>query len=341
MNVSKTLAAAIAATTIVGAVGLAYAQTTNNRRIRRRPSSPPTPDASGSRTRRREPAVEGSHGTQSSAAPSAADNSSTADPGHADPTQPATTDSSMANEPAARLTATDPIRPAARANTPSCSPVDAETTDRASRPCLQARRRGRGRAQARRAARCRRAGADLAARGRGHACTPGTGALRVQAAATPGLSADFRSSGLRRRPLRGRLGHRLAGQPAPALRDPRQARGDGLRVRRQRPPRRREPRAAGLRAPATTRWPASASGRSSTCGPKNAPRRPAASSAEPGRNAPAKTWCGSTTTPRSRCTVCAWSTRTSAASSGWPRRPVARPHLLRLHQRAGGASSSR
>jgi hypothetical protein len=127
MNVSKSLAAAIAATTIVGAVGFAYAQTTSDT-----PASPAYPqtssDASAApvnpstdaapavlaapaepktavidpaeaqKAAARDPSMqaptEGSQGTQSGPAPSAANNSSvTSTPA------PVAKDSTMVNEP--------------------------------------------------------------------------------------------------------------------------------------------------------------------------------------------------------------------------------------------------
>lgn len=92
MNVSKTLAAAIAATSIVGAVGLAYAQTTSE-----------TPVVPASPTTTMEPSTqapaEGSQGTQSGAMPSTSDNTSTASPAATPTETPAATDSETASEP--------------------------------------------------------------------------------------------------------------------------------------------------------------------------------------------------------------------------------------------------
>lgn len=115
MNVSKTLAAAIAATTIVGAVGLAYAQTTSDT-----PASPAYPASSGNasaapaapadpkpamitpaetqKAAAQDPSmkapVEGSQGTQSGPTPST-DKSLSVTPTPA----PAANDSPMASEP--------------------------------------------------------------------------------------------------------------------------------------------------------------------------------------------------------------------------------------------------
>jgi hypothetical protein len=89
MNVSKTLAAAIAATSIVGAVGLAYAQTTSDTPVV--PASPTTttqePSTQGQ--------VDGSQGTQSGTAPVQSDTGSTVTPTQT----PAATESERASEP--------------------------------------------------------------------------------------------------------------------------------------------------------------------------------------------------------------------------------------------------
>ena len=94
MNVSKTLAAAIAATSIVGAVGLAYAQTTSE-----------TPVVTGNPTTAMEPSTqapaEGSQGTQSGVTPAPSDTGSAVTPTET-PTAtvtPAAPDSEMASEP--------------------------------------------------------------------------------------------------------------------------------------------------------------------------------------------------------------------------------------------------
>lgn len=87
MNVSKTLAAAVAATSIVGAVGLAYAQTTSETPV---PASPTTTMEPSTQA-----PAEGSQGTQSGATPSTSDTGSTAAPTEA----PAATDSETASEP--------------------------------------------------------------------------------------------------------------------------------------------------------------------------------------------------------------------------------------------------
>jgi len=111
MDVSKTLAAAIAATTIVGAVGLAYAQTTDT------PAAPVDPSTAAASAALTDPKpaviapaqtqrsaaqdasmqapVEGSQGTQSGPMPST-DKSSTATPTPAP--APVATDSTMASE---------------------------------------------------------------------------------------------------------------------------------------------------------------------------------------------------------------------------------------------------
>lgn len=98
MNVSKTLAAVIAATSIVGAVGLAYAQTTTE-----------TPVVPANPTTAMEPSTqapaEGSQGTQSGATPAPSTGTvvtpSASDSGAAatSTATPATTDSEVASEP--------------------------------------------------------------------------------------------------------------------------------------------------------------------------------------------------------------------------------------------------
>lgn len=106
MNISKTLTAAIAATSIVGAVGLAYAQTSTNET----PVSPSTEAASAAprtdvispadaqrgaaQDPSTQPSTEGTQGTQSGSSPSA-DTGSTAAPTQS----PAMTDSTTSSEP--------------------------------------------------------------------------------------------------------------------------------------------------------------------------------------------------------------------------------------------------
>jgi len=108
MNISKNLAAAIAATTIVGAVGFAYAQTTSdtpaaplNPSTSAAPADPSTTVIAPADTQKaaaQDPSMqaptEGSQGTQSGSAPSA-DQSSAVTPTPA----PATNDGAMASEP--------------------------------------------------------------------------------------------------------------------------------------------------------------------------------------------------------------------------------------------------
>ncbi|HSI57485.1 MAG TPA: hypothetical protein VLA16_08010 [Ideonella sp.] len=94
MNVSKTLAAAIAATTIVGAVGLAFAQTTSDT-----PATAVIAPADTQKAATQDPSMqaptEGSQGTQSGPGPSM-DQSSAGTPAPA----PVANDSTMASEPA-------------------------------------------------------------------------------------------------------------------------------------------------------------------------------------------------------------------------------------------------
>ncbi len=67
------------------------------------------------------------------------------------------------------------------------------------------------------------------------------------------------------------------------------------------------------------------------------PRRPVASWPSRASTATARTSCGSPMTWPSPCTGCARWSRPSAACSGWHRpRATRQPHLLRLHQPAGG-----
>ena len=68
-------------------------------------------------------------------------------------------------------------------------------------------------------------------------------------------------TGLGRRPLHRRLGRRFGRQPWPAVHHPRQARCEAIRLRRRRPADRFEPGPARRRLRATTRSPTSAPGR--------------------------------------------------------------------------------
>ncbi len=92
MNISKTLTAAVAATTIVGAVGLAYAQTTT-------PTNSQTPNqtANGTMT----PTVTPGTAQQPSMTPTQApsDSNSTVTPSNPMNSDPARTTSDMALEP--------------------------------------------------------------------------------------------------------------------------------------------------------------------------------------------------------------------------------------------------
>lgn len=95
MNVSKILAAAVAATSIVGAVGLSYAQTTSDTPVV--PANPSTTLEPSTQA-----PAEGSQGTQSGATSAPSDTGSAGTPTEmpAATEAPSATDSGMASEPA-------------------------------------------------------------------------------------------------------------------------------------------------------------------------------------------------------------------------------------------------